>query len=642
MRIAPGTAVTHVISEDQYVGIFDDESKTSIVEYGEVRILDNASPETAATRQMRELKREEIEQRDKQLFEERTREYWIRTKNIEVSATDTTMTAAVINCRQTELLDISLDHHMCEPPLKRSRISLSTSRKHMNDTILSTTGLNFTEDPAEVDNSVDEESEELQLTEAVNDTQESGAGNFSLQIDDTIMAEINEDIHQNAAISVSDNEEGIEIENNNASLLGRKSLISQQKPKFFNSTNSRHVLVLLRNKLYFNGHIHVTLIAGDARIFGYKLIQDKSIEVNSPKGFSLIFIEPLLASASAHINTKTIAQQLQKYTTDFLAQDIDYLLSNFNADTDALVLLERNRTNTAVHMTERYMKETFSPNIDSFNNDNYYYSSEFILHCRLSFRPRSGLIINDDWNSVKISATSKVFVVGGKSVGKSTAARYFINSHLNEFGKFLLIDLDIGQPEIFLPQTVSATVITEPILGPGFLHNIKPVKSFLYGDVNVLPSPVKYLKCVMDLQKFCASNAELAQMPWIVNTMGYTRGLGIELISSILKVFNPTDVVQIQGQNHRDNFDQAVNTETVHNCHFEIFKDEMINFGRRCTFKTHHFRSVAYRDNKKNPIAKDIRYAMILSKLGGILKSNSDWLSTVRPFRYANIVYEVV
>lgn len=626
----------HKIPDEQFEGLFQHDSKACIVEYGETIILGNLSPICVAARKARDMKLKEIEEQNKKLFEKRTREYW-NSGNVEPDMTDlkAPMCAKVIVCQQGGmLLDITIDQHLSEPRLKRRRINLCTPSELFSDTILSTADMTCRDDSSESEYEGETVGKraDLEMTEPTNGTQEGDPDSLSGEADTTLNKP---DISSNILESSMVNDADEEAENNNASLLGRKSLINQQKPKFFNSTNSRHVLVLLRNKLYFNGHVHVTLIAGEARIFGFDLIQNKQVDVHSPRGFSQIFIEPLTASEHAIVNTTsgTIAQKLKKFTADFLAQDIDYLLTNFNADTDALVLLERNRSNTAVHMTERYMKETFVPNINSFNNDSYYYSSEFILNCRLSFRPRSGLIINADWNSVPITATSKVLVAGGKSVGKSTFVRYFINSHLSKFGKFLLVDLDIGQPEVFLPQTISATIIADPILGPGFLHNIKPVKSILYGDVNVLPSPIKYLKCVMDLFGFCATNEGLSNIPWIINTMGYTRGLGSELICSILRVFNPTDVVQIQGYNHRDNFERALTSDAVNNCYFEVFKREMENIGRKCTFRTHHFQTVADKDNKKNPFAKDIRYAMILSKLGAILKSNFDWLSTVKPFR---------
>lgn len=638
MRIAAGTAIVHEVPEEECETLFQDNSQACIIEFGEKVILGcaNLSPMAAAVRKSREAESKKAEERDRKLFDERTRKYWNPVPAEPIDANATTMSVKIINCRQNELLNISLEPFAQEPRVKRRRISLCSSAVAFNETIVSTADLTIHQEDLLESEEEQETQHDSEVPKFRTASQENDLDSTFHQTREPDINETEGETSQHLIDSSLANGEDDEIETNNASLLGRKSLINQQKPKFFNSTNSRHVLVLLRNKLYFNGHVHVTLVAGEARIFGYNLIQDKQVDVHSPRGFSLIFVEPLAASDQAIANTKSksIDQQLEKITADFLAQDIDYLLNNFNADSDALVLLERNRTSTAVHMTERYMKETFVPNINSFNSDSYYYSSEFILHCQLSFRPRSGLIINPDWESVTIRPSSKVFAVGGKSVGKSTFVRYLINANLSKFSEFLLIDLDIGQPEVFLPQTISATVITAPILGPGFLHNIKPAKAILYGDVNVLPSPIKYLHCVMALHEFCRTHEQLKRMPWVINTMGYTRGLGKELICSILRIFSPTDVVQIQGHQQRDNFDWAVRHDAANNCPMEIFKTEMANVPRTCAFSTHFFRSVAHKDNQKTPFAKDIRYAMILSKLGAILKTNSDWLSSVRPYRY--------
>lgn len=649
IRIAAGTAVTQKISDEECDKLFGDNSGACIVDYGEPVLHgeDALSPESKAAKEANEAERKRSDERNQKLYEERTQEYWNRKEANETSSIEN-MTAKIIECSKRELLDITLDEFLSQPVPKRRRIDTSVPSTLFNSTVLTTADMNTPQQPGEnsqfEEESVSEgnevESEEEIEDEVTLDASAATADDSNVEnVEDANDSE-EEPLNQTDATVEYGEEEEEEVEKNNASLSERRSFINQQKPKFFNSTNSRHVLVLLRNKLYFNGHVHLTLIAGKARTFGYNLIQDKRVEVHSPKGFSLIFVEPLAISDDDPIGKgKTIDEQLSRFAADFLAQDIDYLLNNFNSDSDALILLERNRDNNAVHMTERYMKETFAPNINSFNSDNYYYSSEFMLHCRLSFRPRSGLNINSDWDTVKVADTSKVFVIGGKGVGKSTLLRYLINSNLAKCGKFLLIDLDIGQPEVFLPQTVSATVITEPILGPGFLLNVKPAKSFLYGDINVLPSPMKYLKCVLALHAFCANDPELSGIPWIVNTMGYTRGLGDELICSILKIFQPTDVIQIQGQQHRDNFEQSITTDVVNDCPFTVFKNDVEIFGRTPSFRTHLFRSVAYKD-KKNPIAKDIRYAMVLSKLGGILKSNSDWLSTVKPFKYVLIAVQ--
>lgn len=412
--------------------------------------------------------------------------------------------------------------------------------------------------------------------------------------------------------------------------LSKAAQIRKGKPIFFNSVNSRHVLLLLRNILYFYGNLHVKLIAGNAQVFGYELQKDKIETVHSTRGHSLIYLVPTPKPTS---ESKDINAALDKLKPDFFIQDIEQLAEEFDSTTDAIILLERDKSNKRVNMIERYMRETMFPNINAFNNDSPHYSSEFILHCKFSYRPKKGLAINEEWSSLRLQKHTKLVTIGGKGVGKSTFVRYTINSNFKTFNKFLFIDLDIGQPELFVPQTISATVLTQPILGPGYLRNVAPAKAILFGDINVLPDPVKYLQCVLDLHKFCAANEEYRNMPWIINTMGYSRGFGMEIMAGILKVFQPTDVVQIQSQSHTENFDRIIVADEVNNFKFHVFKDEMQNIARKCIFKTHVF--YAYQPNghqkQVDMTSKDLRYAMIFAQLGNCLKHESDWLTSVRP-----------
>lgn len=402
------------------------------------------------------------------------------------------------------------------------------------------------------------------------------------------------------------------------------------EPKFFNSVNSRHVLLLLRKTLHFHGSLHVKLIAGNATAFGYELQPNKIVTVHSPRGHGLICLNPITNTTTDQPNLNV----LDILKGDFYLQDLNNLKDAFDSSNDAILLLERDQTNRGVNMIERYMRETVFPNINAFNNESPFYSSEFVLHCKFLNEPANGLVLNEEWLTINLKENSKLITIGGKGVGKSTFVRHLINSNFDKFKKFLFIDLDIGQPELFVPQTLSVTVVTEPILGPGYLSNVKPAKAVLFGDINILPDPIKYWRCVAEIYKFCASNEEFVKIPWFINTMGYNRGFGSELIACILKIFKPTDLVQIQSRSAMENFDQIMKTDVVNSFRFNVFKSEMKQIRGNCKYTTHIFNAARGKINHKqmDMNAKDIRYTMILAKLGNCLKSNSDWLTSVKPF----------
>src|SRR6202012_2948656 len=136
------------------------------------------------------------------------------------------------------------------------------------------------------------------------------------------------------------------------------------------------------------------------------------------------------------------------------------------------------------------------------------------------------LDMNAQWPEIVNSLRNRQMIYADNNACKSTLLRYLINKKLKTSPKVLLIDLDIGKSEMFLPQTISATVITKPLLGPGFLNKESPQKSYYFEDVTFSDNRLitKYFNCVLRLIHFCINNPELVQLPWIVSTMGYNRG----------------------------------------------------------------------------------------------------------------------
>lgn len=46
-----------------------------------------------------------------------------------------------------------------------------------------------------------------------------------------------------------------------------------------------------------------------------------------------------------------------------------------------------------------------------------------------------------------------------------------------------------------------------------------------YGGVSTNQSPSKYLECVEYVIEWCRKDKELSKMKWLVNTMGFCKGL---------------------------------------------------------------------------------------------------------------------
>lgn len=434
-------------------------------------------------------------------------------------------------------------------------------------------------------------------------------------------------------------EMSMEIESDsNDSSTGGTDTNANPSPQFFNSMNSTQVLLLLKGKIYFHGTLKIRLLAGELCIFGHAMQPNETVTAYSPRGHSFLYLSPSspqqeTSETETSDPTEQLKVQLKKLSNRFLRADLKEIISNFDRTTDAVLLLERD-VSKSVFMIENYMKEAVFPNVNAISMRPYQ-QSESILRSQFMQHTSSGrcVKINPQWQDIKMSSASRHVIVGGKGVGKSTFLRYFINRNLKQHKNVLLIDLDIGQPEMFLPQTVSATIINEPILGPGYLRNKSPHKSYLFGDVNVLVSSIKYLKCVLKLLKYCRTVDEFKSMPWVVNTMGYSRGFGLELIVAILRTLKPTDLIQIQSGRSEHNFEKVLLADEVNNFQFDFFDEEVRNVDDHCTYATHVCESMSLANKKRvwDISPKDLRYVTILSKLGNILKGNAKWITDVKP-----------
>ncbi|MBA0834756.1 hypothetical protein Goarm_007083, partial [Gossypium armourianum] len=106
------------------------------------------------------------------------------------------------------------------------------------------------------------------------------------------------------------------------------------------------------------------------------------------------------------------------------------------------------------------------------------------------------------------------FICGAKNSGKTTFSRHLLNILLQRYGKVAYLDTDVGQPEFTVPGFVSLTVVDKI-------------------------TPEEY--CMFDKSE----NAGRIELPLIVNTPGWVKGIGYEILVDMLRYICPTHVVKI-------------------------------------------------------------------------------------------------
>nr|XP_014095991.2 polynucleotide 5'-hydroxyl-kinase NOL9 [Bactrocera oleae] len=408
---------------------------------------------------------------------------------------------------------------------------------------------------------------------------------------------------------------------------------------FINAVNSNLVLVLVKEPFYLYGTISVTLLAGKVEIYGYKPRLNEEVELFSPRGCCSVDITSIPSDPST--KDKELENSLDPLRSAFSLVDLERIEKAFESGRDALLLLKRNnRRKKLKNIFKKYMNENVFPNMNSIHTDRPLYASEYLLDCVLNIATERSLRIPKEYRELYFTKRSKVVLAGGKSVGKSTLLRYLLNRRLERSERVLVIDLDIGQAELFTPQTVSCTVLTQPLLGPGFFLNHQPTRAYAVGHSNIILCAQAYMRAVKQLIEYCHSNKEFAEMPWLINTMGYNKGFGLEVMHVITQLIRPTDVVQLQSNREINNFDILLHSHALARLDRTIYTQDEFKAEKSdlptLEYRLHVLSSAVLQESRYQRdwemSAKDLRYATFLSRLSEVLQGSAEWLTDCVPF----------
>ncbi|KAK7356859.1 hypothetical protein VNO80_16139 [Phaseolus coccineus] len=173
--------------------------------------------------------------------------------------------------------------------------------------------------------------------------------------------------------------------------------------------------------------------------------------------------------------------------------------------------------------------------------------------------PSLDICIPEQWSeaadSIAYSSTPPiVFICGAKNCGKTTFSRYLLNILLHKYAKVAYLDTDVGQPEFTPPAFLSLTVVhkvTPDLIVPCLKT---PERCLFFGDVSSKRDPSTYLSYVFAIydyyqKEYCISekgeNPCNVKLPLIVNTSGWVKGVGYDVLVDMLKYISPTHVVKI-------------------------------------------------------------------------------------------------
>jgi polynucleotide 5'-hydroxyl-kinase GRC3/NOL9 len=167
---------------------------------------------------------------------------------------------------------------------------------------------------------------------------------------------------------------------------------------------------------------------------------------------------------------------------------------------------------------------------------------------------------------------ARIVVCGAKHVGKSTCIRYAVNRLLSSssFPAVALLDCDTGQPEMSPPGMLTLTIITTPLLSPPHHHMVMGEGSLVsthhtdacfYGHTTSKADPSLFLQCIKKLLESYVRvvadkhGGDESKLPLLINTDGWVKGMGFEILSAALDSIQPNHVIQLLGEVRSKLFD---------------------------------------------------------------------------------------
>jgi polynucleotide 5'-hydroxyl-kinase GRC3/NOL9 len=174
----------------------------------------------------------------------------------------------------------------------------------------------------------------------------------------------------------------------------------------------------------------------------------------------------------------------------------------------------------------------------------------------------AGIFIPDEWSRVakeiaddpNTSPPPIAFICGAKNSGKTTFSRHLLNILLQRYRKVACLDTDVGQSEFTPPGCLSLTLLdkkTEDLAIPCLKT---PERCFFFGDISSRRDPAMYVKYIYALydyyrQVYCNSDKKECSgnsgLPLVINTPGWVKGVGYDILVDLLKYISPTHVVNI-------------------------------------------------------------------------------------------------
>ncbi|XP_073679523.1 polynucleotide 5'-hydroxyl-kinase NOL9 [Garra rufa] len=323
----------------------------------------------------------------------------------------------------------------------------------------------------------------------------------------------------------------------------------------FDHTHNHAVLVMKQGQaLCFRGTCLLTCLYGHVEVLGFTIEEGQQpYPLFSPASHCPLTITALGNNPPSGKNKKEGQLEAKAIVRKYLSSEPSKKLMNEVESDSCVVLLEPLDTPLTRFLTSfSELSEIFGLNSKELKSQAAIYNPDLSAVGVTALREvcAQGLVMSRSYREAISSLLSAwagefdrcpiILVCGGKSSGKSTFNRHLINSLLNHTVSVEYLECDIGQTEFTPPGCLSLNTVTEPLLGPPFTHLRDPEHMVYYGQADCQADIDRYLESLKSLWRHISGES-----PVIINTMGWIKGHGFQILVDLIRLFSVTHVVQL-------------------------------------------------------------------------------------------------
>ena len=143
-----------------------------------------------------------------------------------------------------------------------------------------------------------------------------------------------------------------------------------------------------------------------------------------------------------------------------------------------------------------------------------------------------------------------------------------LNTLLNKYSTVAYLECDIGQCEFTPAGLVSFNLVQQVVIGSPFTHLRTPEKMYFIGETSPKNHPEYYLKCIKLLYEHYRNTYYHQNVPLVINTQGWMKGLGYDMLVHIMQSLQPDLIIYLSA--HQNEINNNITTE------YGIFDQEKI------------------------------------------------------------------